>query len=172
MNTTDYLLNGLMVFSIVRQLRGRRLAGINLALPLIIVAYVATSYLRTIPDSGHDLVLLALGMGVGLTLGVLCGLTTVIYPGRGSVLFVRATGIAAALWVLGVGARLGFALYAQHGGAPMIERFSAAHALSMQAWVAALILMALTEVVSRTAVLLVRSRRLAGAAGSAIMAAS
>jgi hypothetical protein len=172
MNTTDYLLNGLMVFAIFRQLRGRRLAGITLVLPLVIVAYVATTYLTTIPTSGNSLVLVALGTGVGLTLGVLCGLKTLIYTGRSGALFVRATGAAAAFWVLGVGARLGFALYAQHGGGATIARFSYTHALPLQAWVAALVLMALAEVVSRTLVLLVRSRRLSGGAGAAIMAAS
>jgi hypothetical protein len=172
MNETGYLLNGLMIFAIFRQLRGRRLVGMYLAFPLIAVTYVATTYLHTIPTSGNSVVLVALGTGVGLTLGVLCGLTSLLYTDHDGVPFVRATGVAAALWVLGVGARLGFALYAEHGGGPTIVRFSAAHALSMHAWVGALVLMALSEVVSRTLVLLVRSRRLAGGADAAIMAAS
>jgi hypothetical protein len=172
MNATEYLLNGLMIFAIFRQLRGRRLAGTTLLIPLGVVAFVASTYLHTIPTSGNSLVLVALGTGVGLTLGVLCGLTSLVYTDHDGVPFVRATGIAAALWVLGVGARLGFALYAEHGGGSTIVRFSEAHALSMQSWVGALVLMALTEVVSRTLVLLVRSRRLAGGADGAIMAAS
>jgi hypothetical protein len=172
MTTTEYLLNGLLVLAIVRQLRGRRLAGITMLIPFAVVAWVAPQYLHSVPTSGNGLLLVVLGTTAGLTLGILCGLFSRVYRGADGSLFVRATGTAAALWILGVGARLGFSLYAEHGGGPSIARFSAAHSLTMQAWVAALILMALAEVVSRTAVLVVRSRRFAGAAGAAIMPVS
>jgi hypothetical protein len=163
MTTTDYLLNGILVLSIVRQLHGKRLAGINMLIPFAVVAYVVPRYLQSVPTSGNGLVLVVLGTAAGLTLGSLCGVYSLVYRGGDGALFIRATRAAAVLWVLGVGARLAFELYAQHGGGPAIASFSAAHSLTMQAWIAALILMALAEVVSRTAVVLVRSRRLAGA---------
>jgi hypothetical protein len=63
--------------------------------------------------------------------------------------------------VVGVGSRLAFQLYATHGGAPSIARFSAAHHItSGEAWVATLIVMALTEVVGRSAVLAARAWKL------------
>lgn len=169
MNTTDYLLNGLLVLAVFKQLKGKRLVGATLFIPLGVVAFVGTKYLHSVPTHGTGLALVALGVGAGLALGVLCGLFSLVYPDRDGVPFVRATGLAAGLWIAGVGARLAFQLYAEHGGGPEIARFSAAHSLSMQAWVAALILMSLTEVVSRTLVLVVRSRRLAGGSGDAIM---
>jgi hypothetical protein len=53
---------------------------------------------------------------------------------------------------------MGFSLYAEHGGGGSIERFSASHHItSIEAWVAGLILMALAEVLSRSAVLAARS---------------
>ena len=61
----------------------------------------------------------------------------------------------------GIGARMGFAYATSHGAGPAIERFSVAHSItSVDAWVAALFLMALAEVVARLAVLWLRSSRL------------
>ena len=74
---------------------------------------------------------------------------------------MAARWAAAILWVVGIGARKGFACAASHGSGPAIERFSVAHSItSVDAWVAALFLMALAEVVTRLAVLWTRSRRL------------
>jgi hypothetical protein len=56
---------------------------------------------------------------------------------------------------------MGFAWAASQGSGTAIERFSVAHSVtSVDAWVAALFLMALAEVVTRLAVLWIRSRRL------------
>src|ERR1035438_3474110 len=72
-------------------------------------------------------------------------------------LVARATSVAALLWIVGVGARLGFALCAQNGGGPAIAQFSADnHITSAAAWTACLILMSLTEVLGRTALLATR----------------
>jgi hypothetical protein len=160
--TTTYILTAALVLVVVRQLHGRKLAGPSLYVPLAIVAYVTAEYLRGIPTTGNDLRLAVVGAATGAALGCLCGLHTLVYTDRG-VPYARATGFAAALWVAGVGARLAFSLYAQHGGGSAIAHFSVTHSLTMQAWIAALVLMALAEVVSRTAVLVFRSR-------SAIMA--
>jgi hypothetical protein len=92
-----------------------------------------------------------------------------VYPDRAGVPFARATGLAVVFWVVGMSGRLAFAYYAEHGGGPSIARFSAHHALTPQAWSTALILMALAEVVTRTVVLVVRSRRLAPPAAAAII---
>jgi hypothetical protein len=67
---------------------------------------------------------------------------------------------AAALWVVGIGMRMGFSLFAEHGGGPAIGRFSEAHHITAEGWVTALVLMSLVEVVSRTLILWARSRSL------------
>ena len=68
---------------------------------------------------------------------------------------------------MGIGARMGFAWATSHGAAPAIGRFSVAHSItSVDAWVAALFLMALAEVVTRLAVLWLRSGRLPAAAAA------
>jgi hypothetical protein len=166
MTPLEYLLNGLLIALVVRQMRGRRLSGLALYLPLVIVGCAAVTYLRSFPTIGNDLGLIGSGLAAGLVLGTLCGVFTRVFPGPDGVAIGKATALAAVLWVVGIGARVGFAFYAQHGGGEAIARFSAAHSVSLDAWVTALILMALAEVVSRTLVLVVRSRRI-GAAGPA-----
>jgi hypothetical protein len=171
MTTPEYLLNAALVLVVLRQLRGKRLIGSAIYVPLAICAYVGYTYLHSIPTSGNDLALVLIGSTAGITLGTLCGIFTRVYPDRDGIPFAKATGIAAVLWVLGVGSRIAFSLYAQHGGGPAIEHFSFAHSLSQDAWVAGFVLMAIFEAVSRTAVLLVRARRLPGATGAIISAA-
>ncbi|HEX3227072.1 MAG TPA: hypothetical protein VHQ89_13330 [Gaiellaceae bacterium] len=170
MTISEYLLNAALVLVVLRQLRGKRLAGAALYVPLAICAYVGYTYLHSIPTSGNDLALVLIGSAAGITLGTLCGLFTLVYPDHDGIPFARATGIAAVLWVLGIGSRIAFSLYAQHGGGSTIEHFTIAHSLTMSAWVAGFVLMAILEAVSRTAVLLVRARRLPGATGAIISA--
>jgi hypothetical protein len=169
MTTTDYLLSAALVLVIVRQLRGRRLAGASLYLPLAIAGYAAFQYLHGIPTSGNDLVLVGACLAAGLTLGILCGLYTLVYPDASGIPYARATAIAAVLWVLGISGRLAFAYYAEHGGGRSVAQFSMHHALTPSVWPSALILMALAEVASRTVVLVLRGRRVGVRAAAAII---
>jgi hypothetical protein len=158
MTLTDYLLDLLLIGIVVLQIRGRRLTARSLLLPVGIVAYVAYSYLKGVPTAGNDLVLVGLAAAAGTALGVLTGAFTKVFPDGEGRPFAQAGVLAAALWVVGVGARFAFQLYATHGGAAAIGRFSAAHSItSGQAWVAALILMAMGEALARTAVLAYRA---------------
>jgi hypothetical protein len=167
MTTFDYLLNLVLVGLVVLQLRGRRLDRRALVLPLALVAWAASHYVHGIPTAGDDLALVAAGVAAGLTLGCLSALLTRISRGADGVPVARATVAAAALWVLGIGARMTFVLYVQHGGEPAVARFSAAHHLTGPAWVTALVLMAFAEVVSRTLLLWQRSHGLRTAASPA-----
>ncbi|HTX01171.1 MAG TPA: hypothetical protein VMD59_20475 [Acidimicrobiales bacterium] len=167
MTITDYLINGLLVGLVVLQLRGRRVTMHSLLMPLAIVGVAAEEFLRSIPTAGNDLVLAVIGASAGLLLGTGAGLFTKVFRNAKGQLIAKATGSAALLWVLGVGSRIGFSFYAQHGGGAAIGRFSAAHDITtVQAWVACLILMSVAEVVSRTAVLALRARQAATAASA------
>jgi hypothetical protein len=154
MTFTDYLIDFSLIAIVVFQIRGRRLTTRALLLPLGIVGYVAFTYLRGVPTAGNDLFLVAGCAALGGTLGGLSGKFTSVYADGDGVPMAKAGLIAAALWVLGTGARLAFQLYAAHGGGGAIERFSVTHGItSTSAWTAALILMALSEAVVRTGVL-------------------
>jgi hypothetical protein len=164
MTTFDYLLNLVLIALVVLQLRGRRLDRRALVLPLALVAWAASHYLHGIPTAGDDLALVAAGLVAGLALGCLTALLTRIHPGQDGFPVARATVGAAMLWIVGIGARMTFVLYVQHGGEPSVARFSAAHHLTGPAWVTGLVLMAFAEVVSRTLLLWQRSHGLRTAA--------
>ena len=157
MTIFDYLLNIALVALVVLQMRGRRLDRRGLLLPLGLVAWAASHYLHGIPTVGNDPVLVVVGVLAGLTLGAASAALTRLDVDRDGVAVARATLAAAALWVAGIGARMGFSLYMQHGGGPTVVRFSQLHQLTGPGWVTAMVLMAFVEVVSRTLILWARS---------------
>ena len=172
MSTTDYLVNAVLVLLVIRQIRGSKLDLVNLVLPLVIVVGVGFQYLRSIPTAGNDLVLITVLAGVGLLLGAGAALTTRLRLGTDGVPFAKAGVVAAVLWVLGIGFRMGFAYASDHGAGASIARFSLQHDITgSSAWVAALVLMALTEVIARMALLRLRGYRLTHSGARAAVAA-
>ncbi|MEV0441329.1 hypothetical protein AB0I84_36910 [Streptomyces spectabilis] len=159
MTTTEWITDIALILVVFRQLREDRLDHKTFLIPLGIVAYVGYSYLDSIPTAGNDLALIAVLMGVGAALGVTGGLYTRIRSLDGH-LMIKAGAVSAVLWVVGMGARMGFQTWVEHGGgADDVARFSVAHHItSDQAWVSAFVLMALTEVVTRVATIFIRSR--------------
>lgn len=164
MTFTDYLLNGLLIALVVLQVRGRKLTQRNFLLPIVVVAIAAYEYLPGLPSGAANLALVAGGAAAGLVLGTGAGLATRVFRRADGSTMAKTAVVGAALWIVGVGARLAFELYATHGGGPSIARFSAAHHLTITAWVAALVLMALAEVAGRSAAIGVKWLRL-GATG-------
>ncbi|MFF7159096.1 hypothetical protein [Streptomyces sp. NPDC008139] len=159
MTSTEWITDIALLLVVFRQLREGRLGLKTFLIPLGIVAFVANSYLDTVPTAGNDLVLIAVLMSVGAALGVAGGIYTRVRT-VGEHVLIKAGAVSAILWVVGMGARMGFQLWTEHaGGAHQVARFSVAHHItSDQAWVAAFVLMALTEVVTRLATIFIRSR--------------
>ncbi len=162
MTFTDYLMDIALLALVLLQIRGRRLTFHTLLMPISIVVFAATQYLHGIPTAGNDLWLVGLFATAGIGLGVFTGLFTSVRPGTDGKPFAKAGAVAAILWIVGVGTRFAFQVYATHGGAAEIARFSTQHAItSANAWTAALILMAFGEVIARTAVLGLRAYAIA-----------
>jgi hypothetical protein len=160
MTPFDYLLNIGLISLVVLQLRGRRLDRRGLVLPLVLVGWAASQYLHGIPTVGSDPALVATGVIFGLIFGSAAAVLTKLDVDSSGVVVARATIAAAALWIVGIGMRMGFTLFVQYGGRMTVGRFSATHHITPQGWVTALVLMALVEVVSRTLILWSRSRSL------------
>ncbi|MFG3281305.1 hypothetical protein [Streptomyces sp. NPDC048111] len=159
MTTTEWITDIALLLVVFRQLREGRLDHKTFLIPLGIVAFVAYSYLDSIPTDGNDLVLIGVLMGIGAVLGIAGGAYTRIRALDGHLL-IKAGLVSAILWVVGMGARMGFQIWVEHaGGADDVMRFSLAHHItSNEAWVSAFVLMAVTEVVTRVATIYVRSR--------------
>ena len=154
MSITDYLLNGLLVALVIRQIHGRRITALSLIWPLGVVLYFGHTYIHAFPTAGNDLWLSLGGPLVGIILGVLCGWFTRITPDAEGQPFAKAGLAAALLWIVGVGSRLGFELFATHGGGGAVARFSVSHDITTAAaWTTGLVLMALAEVIGRNGML-------------------
>ena len=110
MTTTEWITDTVLVLVVFRQLRESRLDRKTFLIPLGIVAFVAYSYLDSVPTAGNDLVLIAALTAVGAALGVAGGVHTRIRALDGH-LVIKAGAVSALLWVLGMGARMGFQVW-------------------------------------------------------------
>lgn len=169
MSATDYIINGILVLLVLRQIRGSRLDLVNLVLPVILVAGAAAYFLHSVPTAGNDVALDLTLAAAGAALGLFCALTTRLWRGSDGVALTKAGVVAAVLWVAGIGARIAFAFFSSHGAGPAIARFSVAHSITgANAWVAALVMMALAEVIVRLVTLRVRAHRLPSFAAQSV----
>jgi hypothetical protein len=171
MTTTDYVIAAVLILLVVPQIRGTRLTLRNLVLPVVAVAGAAAYYLKSVPTQGHDVLLDVVCVAVGALLGAGCGLATRFVRDGGGFLVAKAGVIAAVLWIAGMAARTGFEYAATHGGAHAIADFSRSNSITgADAWTAALLLMALAQVLVRLATVRVRARMHSAASGEVVPA--
>ena len=169
-NITTYLISAGLILLVIRQIREHPLDARSLAVPVLAVGAAAVMFLHSVPAGGSDLALEAACVAAGVAMGAIGGLATHLRLGADGRPLGRAGVLAASMWIVAVGARLAFAIAAGNGAGPAIARFSIAHHITgSSAWVAALVMMALADVLTRLAVIWLRGRRLA--AGPAATAA-
>jgi len=162
MNINMYVINAILVLMVVRQIREHPLDLRSLAAPVLAVGCAAVLFLHSVPTGGNDVVLELVCVSAGAVMGAIGGLATRLRRGADGRPLGRAGWLAAGMWVGGVGARMAFAIAASNGAGPAIARFSVAHQITgSAAWVAALIMMALADVLTRLAVIYLRGHRLA-----------
>jgi len=159
-STADYVVDILLIVVIFWQIRPRELNARSAVLPLAILVWAGLHYLRGFGVGGNDVLLIALFSSVGIVLGVWSGLATRVWSDHARV-YAQVGAVAAGTWVLGMGFRFAFAVYANTaGGEEAIGRFSVHHAItSGQAWTTALVLMAFGEVLARVTIMQVRRTR-------------
>ena len=163
-NITMYLINASLILLVIRQIREHPLDARSLATPVLAVGCAAVLFLHSVPAGGSDLVLAAACALTGAVMGAIGGLATRLRLGTDDRPLGRAGALAASMWIVGVGARMAFAVAASNGAGPAIARFSVAHHITgSAAWVAALVMMALADVLTRLVVIYLRGRRLTAA---------
>lgn len=162
----DWVVSLALILLVVRQIRGRRLTVAGLLWPVALVGWAGYTYLSQVPDHRSDRTFVVVLAMIGLALGAACALLTSVYA-RETVVMARASGTAAALWVVGMASRLAFGIAVLHGGAVLVSRLNGQLGLhAFSTWATALIVMALAEVVARTAVLALKYRRVSLASAS------
>jgi hypothetical protein len=156
-----YLINALLILLVIRQVREHQLDLRALAVPVLAVAAAAVMFLHAAPGGGSDLTLDLLCVSAGAAMGAIGGLATRLRPGAGGRPLGRTGVLAAGMWIAGVGARMVFYFAATHGAGPAIAAFSVAHHITgSAARTAALVMMALADVLTRLAVVYLRGRSL------------
>jgi hypothetical protein len=166
-----YLINALLVLLVLRQIREHPLDPRALAVPVLAVAAAAVMFLHSVPSGGTDIMLDLLCLSAGAAMGAIGGLATRLRAGADGRPLGRAGVLAASMWIAGVGARMAFYFAATHGASPAIAAFSIAHHITgSAAWTAALVMMALADVLTRLAVVWIRGRRLTAASMPVIAA--
>jgi hypothetical protein len=170
MTTTDYLINAVFIFFVLRQVHERRVDLRSFLVPLVIVFFVAGNYVHSIPTSGNDLVLVGALIGVGLVLGVAGGFATQVRRASDGNVLARVGWIAGGLLIAGVLARMVFVFFVNNGGAAAIRSFSIDNHLTAAAWPLALVAMALVEIVVRQGMVQIRAHRLGSAGAPARLA--
>jgi len=156
-----YMINALLVLLVIRQIREHQLDLRALAVPVLAVAAAAMMFLHTVPGGGSDIALDLLCLSAGAAMGAIGGLATHLRADTDGRPLGRAGVLAASMWIAGVGARMVFYFAATHGAGPAIARFSIAHHITgSAAWTAALVMMALADVLTRLVVVFLRGQRL------------
>ena len=160
MSITDYVIDILLIAVIFRQVRPHQLTPRSALLPLLLLAAAGAIYLRPFTLGGNDLALIAILAVAGIVLGAISGLADSIWHDKQGTLLARAGAISVIAWVLGMGARFGFAYNAYHSGAAWVGSFSVSHDITgAQIWTTALVLMAFGQVLARVGVLQIRRAR-------------
>jgi hypothetical protein len=160
----------LIVLAVIQEadLGRRKIGWFRVLRPLIASAAALALFTTSVPTSGHNLALQAVGVGAGVVLGLAAHLfvTVGFDPAQGTKGRNGTDGRAvswagfgyATFWVVVFGARLAFIYGTVHWFPRPLGQFLAAHQLSGAALTDALLFMAIAMALARSALLAVRGR--------------
>ncbi|HEY3951838.1 MAG TPA: hypothetical protein VGM53_00550 [Streptosporangiaceae bacterium] len=189
-----WLLN-LIVFGVLMEsdLGRRKIGWFRVLRPLLTTVLIVPLFLDSIPANGHNVVLQVVGAAVGVLLGLAAHLFVSVYfdptkttksrlagrgtggqgtggQGTGGRPYSRAGFGYTAFWAVIFGARLLFIYGTIHWFPASLGQFLASHQLSGAGLTNALIFMAITMALARSALLGVRARTATRAAADTVAA--
>jgi hypothetical protein len=171
MTAFDYIIDIALIAIVLLQIKERPARLKDLLRPLIFIGIAVAHYLKAVPTGGNDVVLELGLLGLGLSIGVASGFAAHMRRGENGDALVRAGWASAALWVVGMGARMAFIYGMYHGLGDEVVTFSRDHAITdAQAWTVALLLMAVAEAAGRLAVVQTRAHRIRRQGGAGVAA--
>ena len=157
MNLTEWILSFGILAVMLSQLGEHTATRRRLMLPLIIVAI---NFLPGTPTVGNDVAFEASGVAIGIVLGGLAGLAVRVRANGAGQVTLTAGWAYAVIWILVLGGRMVFALWAGGPGSHAVAAFSMSHAITGAAWTSFFVLMALAMIATRTALILLAKQRL------------
>lgn len=168
MSASDYIIDLLLIGLVLRQIRPRPLTPRSVLLPAVLLAFAGEQYLKGFPTAGNDLLMEVLLILVGAVFGVVSGLATKVWRDPLSGIMAKAGIVAASTWVLGMGIRLAFDIWANtRSGEASLVRFSVRHSITTaNAYSTAFVLMAFAQVILRVGILQYRRIRVTEAVSS------
>ena len=169
MSLSDYVIDILLVALVLRQVRPRALTSRSVLLPDVLLAFAGSQYLKGFPTAGNDLLMDVVLVLVGAGFGLVSGLTTKVWSDPGRAVVCKAGVLAASAWVLGMGIRMVFDIWAHtSAGQASLISFSVHHSITAaDAYATAFVLMAFAQVLIRVAILQYRRIRLTQTASPA-----
>jgi hypothetical protein len=161
-NATDWIVDVLLLALVLRQVIPRPLTPRGVLLPAVLLAVAGSQYLKGFPTAGHDLLMEVTLIVIGALLGVVSGLATKVWADSATGIMCRAGVIAATAWILGMGVRLAFDIWAHTAaGEASLVRFSLRHSITgADAYSTGFVLMAFAQVILRVGILQYRRIRL------------
>jgi hypothetical protein len=166
----NYIGSIVLVLAVFRQIRPTRMTIRSVLWPLVVIAAVLYGFRGNITFStqSNSMLMVVIGALVGVILGALCGFTTRVFSGAAGQPMAQVGVAAVVFWLIGMAGRLAFVVYVQNGGTQTVGQWTTALHMAPSTWVPLLLLMALGEILARTAVLTMKMQLLNRSGGQIV----
>lgn len=159
MNTSVWIINLAVLIAVLEaDLGHRRITWFRVARPLVLSAVIVPIYLKHTVTSGHGLALEVVGAVAGVLFGVAAASVMTVRRDAATGRAVSDAGVLyAALWIVVIAARLFFVYGSNHIFQNQLGHWMMTEHITKNALTDALVFMAVTMTLSRTAALVGRA---------------